>query len=82
MDCDEGMGPQAPGQARRGHRHRLAMVHRYLARDAIVNRAVFLVVLGFIAIFCVCVARNGVLDNVEWIRDRILMVDTSDLDAR
>jgi hypothetical protein len=47
-------------------------VHRYLMREALVNRAVFLVMIALITIFIVLVCNGGMINNMEWIRDNIL----------
>lgn len=44
-----------------------------MTRDAIVNRATFLVVVGLIIIFTICVARDGAMDNMEWLRKQLTM---------
>lgn len=47
-------------------------VHRYLMREALVNRAMFLIIAGLIAVFIVLVCNGGMINNMEWIRDNIL----------
>jgi hypothetical protein len=42
--------------------------YTYLTKDAVMNRAFFLTSIGLFIIFCICVARGGVIDNMEWIR--------------
>jgi hypothetical protein len=42
--------------------------YTYFTRDAVMNRAFFLVSIALFIIFCICVARGGVIDNMEWIR--------------
>ncbi len=46
-------------------------VYRYVTKDAIVNRATFLVVVGLVIIFSICVARDGAIDNMEWLRKQL-----------
>lgn len=48
-------------------------VYRYMNRDAIINRATFLIVVGLIVIFSICVARDGAIDNMEWLRKQLTM---------
>ena len=48
-------------------------VPRYNTRDAIMNRATFLVVIGLIVVFSICVARDGARDNFEWLRNQLNM---------
>lgn len=47
-------------------------VHRYLMREALMNRAVFLCIMALIVIFIVLVVNGGAINNMEWIRNNIL----------
>ena len=62
---DENAPPEHPKNAHK--------VYRYMTRDAIINRATFLVVVGLIVIFSICVARDGAIDNMEWLRKQLTM---------
>lgn len=48
--------------------------NRYSVGEAIFNRAIFLVVIGLIIIFCLCVAHNGELGSMEWVDDHKSLV--------
>ena len=50
-------------------------VYTYLTGEAMTNRSVFLVAVGLLIIFFICVSKNGALDNVEWLSRSIIMVD-------
>lgn len=56
MLVQEHTGPGRPGAAA-----------RYKVGEAILNRGLFLVVVGLVIIFCVCVAHNGKLGEMEWV---------------
>lgn len=51
-----------------------ATTYFYRASEAIGNRLMFLVIIGLIVIFCICVARDGAIDNMEWLSDGIFEV--------
>lgn len=47
-------------------------VHRYLSKEAMSNRLAFLVILGLLIIFIICVVNGGVLNGMEWAKEGIL----------
>lgn len=47
---------------------------RHLTIDAIKNRIFFLVILGLIVFFCICIANNGAVNGMEWIRSEMQTV--------
>lgn len=51
--------------------------YRYLSVDAITNRVVFLMVLGLVVVFFVCIGSNGAVNNMEWIREGLVMTALS-----
>lgn len=48
--------------------------NRYSVGEAILNRAIFLVVIGLVIIFCLCVAHNGELGSMEWLDEHKSLV--------
>lgn len=50
-------------------------LHQYLSKEAIANRMVFLLTIGLVVIFCICVGRDGAIGgNMEWLSDSLFDV--------
>ena len=54
---------------------RTGSLYQYLSKEAIANRLIFLLTIGLIVIFCICVGRDGALGgDMEWISESLFDV--------
>lgn len=68
---EEGGGGAGNSNSQKTGGNKMHFVHRYLSREAVINRFAFLCVLVLFIIFLICMANGGVLNSVEWARDSL-----------